>query len=321
MATLIVAANGASEVVELKPTSGDLQTVSRSKMVVAPWQVALGDFDLDGIEDLAVASPGTGVQAGEVSFWHAGPSLWSEVASQKVGLGTYAVAVRSGARAGDVVAVGASYAAQTLVPMIAHAGGIPTAGTSISLDIKPTALAFGSGLSTSQLYVVGNGSAQGRLLVYDGGSGSLTRVSKSGQFGRFLNDLKLGDLNGDSILDAVIIDDSDASEVYSLTADTKQNWTIASQHTLPANSHAVTLDDFDRDGKLDIATISGSTTTVQLCFGDGRGAFGHCALLAHGIEQPTDIMSVDLDSDHWVDVVVVGYEGQVAILRAGPPED
>ena len=320
-ATLIVAAHGASEVVELKLASGDLQSVSHSILDVAPWQVSLGDFDLDGIEDLAVASPGTGVQVGEVSFWRAGSSSWSKATSQKVGLGTYAIAVRMGAKAGDVVAVGASYVAQTLVPLIAHASGIPTAGTSISLDIKPTALAFGSGLnSASQLYIVGSGPTHGRLLVYDGANGLLTRLSKSEQFGQFLNDLKLGDLNGDSILDAVIIDDSEDSEAYSLTADNKQNWTIASQHALPANSHAVTLADFDRDGKLDIATISGSTTTVQLCFGDGRGAFGHCELLAHGIEQPTDITSIDLDSDHWIDVVVVGYEGQVSILRAGPPE-
>ena len=314
-----MSAHGASEFIELSTTSGELQSLSHSKTTIAPWKVVTGDFDLDGKTDYIVASPGTTSEKGGVSFWRAGASsAWSEAASHKIGLGTYAVAAQSGAVSGEVVAVGASYATQALVPFIGHAGATPTAGTSLTLDIKPTALLFGS---NSRLYVIGNGPSRGRLIVYTSNGGALSKVSSSASFGKSLNDLKLGDLNGDGLTDVVAVDDSDSSSLFSLAVDAKFNWNIAAQRALPANSHAVTLDDFDRDGKLDCATISGSTTTVQMCFGDGKGAFGNCIELQHGVEQPTDIVSKDLNADRWVDIIVVGYTGRVSVLHGAPSED
>jgi hypothetical protein len=126
----------------------------------------------------------------------------------------------------------------------------------------------------------------------------------------------LGDLNGDSVDDAIVIEDSDVSILYSLIVDASRNWTIANQLQLPAYTHAGVLVDFDHDGLLDVATISGSTSTIQMCFGNGRGGFGQCILLPHGLKQPTDIASVDLDTDKWNDLVVVGYEGEVSAIRA-----
>jgi len=315
--TVFVSSNGTSKVFQLEPASTSLETVDFFKAAVAPWQTASIDFDLDGIEDLAVASPGKQSHLGEVSFWNRVSERWSLAGSLTIGLGTYSVGTRNSATAEAVFAIAASYDAQSLVPLIAHKGAVPTAGTSISLDLKPTALAFGKVTGQeNRLYVIGDGSNHGKLVEFEVQDRSVTKISKSPEFGHSLNDLRVGDLNNDSMLDAIAIDDSAASSLYSLISDANHNWTVAYQLPLPAYSHAGVLDDFDRDGLLDVAVISGSTNTIRMCFGDGHGAFGKCLELLHGLEQATNIASVDLNSDNWKDLAVVSFEGKMAVLHA-----
>lgn len=102
--------------------------------------------------------------------------------------------------------------------------------------------------------------------------------------GTALNDVRLGDLNGDSQIDAVVMYDPDQSGMFSLVEDATNKWSIASQLDLPPHSHAAALADIDHDGYLDVATVSGSTSTIQVCFGDGSGGFGNCASAPHALE-------------------------------------
>ena len=78
---------------------------------------------------------------------------------------------------------------------------------------------------------------------------------------------------------------------------------------------AVTVGDFNRDGKLDVATAGPSGISVLL--GNGAGGLGAPANRASAASA-TDIAAGDLDRDGWLDLVVAsGSSAQVTVHRGG----
>lgn len=317
--SVVVAAYGSSDVVELRMDVSPVEVVNQLEVDLPPWQAVVGDFELNGNQDFMVASPGSSSRLGTLSMWSKPSNQWSSAMTQTVGTGTYAMTVRDIPVAQEVVAIAASYDAQSLLPFLAHAGAAPTAGNSLTVDLNPAAAVFGPTVGGgNQLFVVGSNAGSGRLRVFDVSAESLTLAEKSQDFGRAPNDIKLGDFNGDSRLDVAVVDDSDPSALYSLAEDGSGDWQVIAKLDLPAHSHAMALADFDHDGRPDVAVVSGSTDTIQVCFGDGAGGFGNCINVPHALQEPTDIVAVNVDSDGWSDLVAVGYEGGVSRIRLVP---
>ncbi len=286
----------------------------------APWRAEVGDFAFDGSEDCLVAAPGSATQLGTMGLWNRkSGQQWSSLVSQTVGAGTYALSVRTDPVAKTTFAIAASYDAQTLLPLSSYAGAALTVGQSMTVDLKPTATAFGDGDSgANRVFVVGTNTGGGGLRVYNMSANQLALAASSQSFGSSPNDVEVGDINGDSRLDAIVVDDSDTSALYSLLDDGRGNWTVAAKLDLPAHSHAAALADYDRDGRLDVASISGSTVSIEVCFGDGSGAFGNCTAVPHALQQPSDIAALDIDSDGWTDLVAIGYEGEISGIHVSP---
>ena len=321
--TIILASNGSSEIVELKRGKSQMQELGRLSVKPAPWQALGGDFNLDGIDDYVVASPGTASQLGVLTIWlgHQADN-WSKALTQTLGSGTYAAAVRQMPVSEEVFAVGASYNSQLLLPVVAHKGASPTPGKSVALDFAPTAVEFATNAAgKTQLFAVGSTSGRGKLVAFDIAGETLTQIAGYDTLGASPNDVKVADINRDSRLDAVVVDDSDQSKLYSLLGESSNSWSTTKQLDLPPHSHAVTISDFDRDGYEDVATISGSTSSIQVCFGDGTGVFGECEQIPHALEQPTDLVAVDSDADGWVEFFAIGYEGQLSRVQLGPARD
>lgn len=321
--TIILAAHGSSEVVELQCGASQIVEVSRLTVSPAPWQVVSSDFDLDGNEDSVVASPGSASQLGVLSLWRGlQADNWTNALTKTVGLGTYAAAARSAAISEEVIAVGASFNAQLLLPIVAHKGANPTAGKSVDLDFGPTAVEFATNPGgNTRLFAVGSTSSRAKLVTFNIEGETLTHPAECEVPGAAPNDIKLADLNGDSLVDAVVVDDSDQSRLYSLLGQSSNSWGAPKQLELSPHSHAAAISDFDRDGYVDVATISGSTPNIQVCFGDGTGAFINCAQIPHGLEQATDLIAIDSDANGWIDILAIGYEGQVSRVRTSLESD
>jgi hypothetical protein len=78
---------------------------------------------------------------------------------------------------------------------------------------------------------------------------------------------------------------------------------------------AVAVGDFDRDGKLDIATADQGANGISVLLGNGGGVFGLPASLASAASA-ADIVAGDLDRDGWLDLVVAsGSSAQVVVHR------
>src|SRR5512143_1233498 len=63
---------------------------------------------------------------------------------------------------------------------------------------------------------------------------------------------------------------------------------------------AVAVGDFNRDGKLDVATAD--QTGISILLGNGSGGLGTAAHVTSA-GSPTDVVAGDLDRDGWLDLV------------------
>ncbi len=309
-----------NEIDVLAVRESELQIEHRISVTASPWSTTSADFDQDGNIDYLFATPGTLNNLGSANLWRGLPQgIRSEASTYKVGKGTYAVAARPNGGPEEIIAAAASYTDSILLPLIAHRGAMPTSGTSKTLTFKPTALQFGLNRGgADRLFVVGSTDTAGAMIVFDVQGPSLNQLNTVNNIGSNPNDVQLGDLNEDGLLDAVIVDDSTKSHLYAVICDAKATCSTTSQLDVPASSHAVALLDIDHDGHLDVAVISGTTSTIDVCFGTGTGSFQQCETVPHSLKEPTDIAAGDLDADGWADFVVIGYEGLAERIRVMP---
>ena len=72
--------------------------------------------------------------------------------------------------------------------------------------------------------------------------------------------------------------------------------------------YAVIVDDFNKDGRLDIAVANYGTNNVGIFIGYGNGTFSKQTTYSTGSSSgPSALTSGDLNKDGWPDIAVVNY--------------
>jgi Ca2+-binding RTX toxin-like protein len=74
---------------------------------------------------------------------------------------------------------------------------------------------------------------------------------------------------------------------------------------------AVATGDFDGDGKLDLATVEGRSSTLMLLFGDGTGSFGETKTFDLSGIQPVALTTGDFDGDGKLDIATVNQVNSI----------
>ena len=119
------------------------------------------------------------------------------------------------------------------------------------------------------------------------------------------NSLIAADFNGDGKVDLATANADSGSGNLSLLLG-KGDGTF-SDRTLSDRSQdkepfAVATGDFDGDGKLDLATVEGRSSTLTLLFGDGKGNFGETKTFDLNGVLPVALAIGDFDGDGKLDV-------------------
>jgi hypothetical protein len=145
------------------------------------------------------------------------------------------------------------------------------------------------------------------ITVLNDGLGNLVesasyRASSSGR-------LHLDDVNGDAIVDAV------ACAPYLDVQLGRGSGRFEALTSSPASlsgfgsTPAVAIADFDGDGSLDTAAVSGYANSLNVALNDGSGSFQAVwSLWLGGGHDPRDIDSGDFDEDGTLDLVIVNRE-------------
>lgn len=232
---------------------------------IKPIDVAAADYSGDGFPDLAVTNSG----------------------------GAGGIVILLGRGNGQFTL------ARTLVGSFA-ATGIATADFNGDHIPDLVSVGLGSGLSApTQVVVVQTGNGNGTF-----SPASLTPIGSEGGSSAVPLSLAVGDLNGDGNPDIVVVDAFGATASVLLgngdgTFGTPQNYALGGLPGRPV------LADFNDDGKLDIATASGSQINILL--NRGNGSFDALvpipASLSTNDDVPTPIAADDLNGDGFVDLV------------------
>jgi hypothetical protein len=288
-----------------------------------PTSVAVGDFNGDGILDLAVADRGVGAGSGpgsvSVLLGHGDGSFQ---APQSYVTGTYSISVAVGDFTGDGIpdlAV-ANYLSNTVSVLLGNGDGTFQAQRTFATASYPEAVAVGDFNGDGHLdLAVAN---YGDLFHNDPGSVSVLLGNGDGSFqtarnlsaGAGPNAVAVGDFNGDGIPDLAVVDKRFPSYGVSvLLGNGDGSFQTARFFGAGNNPQSVALGDFNGDGIPDLVVADagdgqGTGAGVSVLLGNGDGSFQVPRALAAGLD-PTAVAVADLTSDGRLDLVVAnGYE-------------
>lgn len=293
------------------PAPGPHFPLAQSLVGVLPAGIAAGDFDHDGVLDLATANFGA-------------PSALSVL--RGLGGATFApaLAVAAGAQAHDLaagdwdgdghadLALAADAGAWTVVTL---GGGAFAAAVQHASGGAPRGIAAGDANGDGRLDLLltnGNTASIGALLGAGDGSFGAALVSSCGSTPRGIT---AGDFDGDGRLDVALTHDPGASFSV-LRGRSNGTFHALSTQAVAPFAYALASADADLDGDLDLAIVHDGSP-LDIALGDGAGGFSLAAPLGASAGDSFGLAWIDLDADGDPDLVVPGSASVHANVGAG----
>jgi Bacterial Ig-like domain (group 3)/FG-GAP-like repeat len=273
-----------------------------------PGVVAIGDFNRDGIPDMAVI-----VGAGVTIFLGIGDGSFREGASYSVGTSPQGLVVEDFNSDGfadlAVTDAGPSNGGGPYSVWILLGNGDGTfapPGQPSSVDESPGQIVSAdfNGDGIPDLALINGGDAEDIDVLLGKGDGTFLPVQ-----GNFLgaepNSLAAADLNGDGIVDLVVANaaGSGVAEGVSVLLGNGDG-TFQSPQNIPVNGiGSLTVGDFNRDGVVDLAIEDGEDGSVGVLLGNGNGTF-QTVQSYPGTPGGTLILAADFNGDGFLDLAV-----------------
>ncbi|MEO8435803.1 MAG: FG-GAP-like repeat-containing protein [Pyrinomonadaceae bacterium] len=238
----------------------------------APYSVAIGDFNNDGNQDIALPIQGTNAVSIRLGNGSGG---FSGTTSVSVGSVPYSVAIGDFNNDGNQDFAAANRNGNTVSIRLGDGSGGFSGTTDVGVDAGPVSVAIGDfnndgkqDFATANAFAIFPNTVSIRLGDGLGGFSGTTNVS----VGASPSSVAIGDFNNDGNQDfastnqgaaTVSIRLGDGSGVFSGTTDVG----------VGAGPASVAIGDFNNDGKQDFASANQNVSTVSIRIGDGLGNF------------------------------------------------
>ncbi|HEV2176294.1 MAG TPA: choice-of-anchor D domain-containing protein [Terriglobia bacterium] len=290
-------------------------TLSRTDMAAgtAPKAVAVGDFNGDGIQDLAVVNNGSNTVSIFIGNGSGGFTLQSTLNT-----GSSPVAIVTGDFNGDGkldLAV-ADNAANSITVFLGNGDGTFLASSSSPLSVTPVGLAVGDFNRDGALdLVVANGNISEISVLLGKGDGTFEETTNPIGLGAGPIAMAGGDFNNDGLPDFVEVNNT-GNTVTGEIGNGDGTFTAATASAPTGNAPvALAAGDFNGDGFLDLAVVNKTDNTVSILLGNDNGTF-----TAKGSPIPTGntplcVAAGDLNSDGKLDLAIVNSaDNTVSVL-------
>ena len=305
--------------------TGDFTTAAASPEPagIQPTSVAVGDFDANGKDDLAVANFGSAnvtilLGDGTGNFTAAGTS------PEAAGTGPVSVAVGDfDANGKDDLAV-ANFTSNNVTILLGDGtGNFTAAGTSPeAVGTNPRSVAVGDfdGNGKDDLAVANEDSDNVSILLGDG-TGNFGPAGGSPEtVGDRPNSVAIGDFDANGKDDLAVANLS-SNNVTILLGDGSGNFTAAgaSPEAVGGSPNSVAIGDFDANGKDDLAVANAGSQNVTILLGDGTGNFSAAATSPEAVgSNPQSVVVGDFYRNGKDDLAVANYfSHNVTILLGG----
>ncbi|NGO38261.1 hypothetical protein G4L39_02470, partial [Limisphaera ngatamarikiensis] len=279
-----------------------------------PYYVVAGDWNGDGVMDLATAN----LSSDDVSVLLGGGDGTFGVATN-VGAGDGPVALAAGDVNGDGVmdlVVANAYSHDVSVLLGRGDGGFGSV-TNWSVGRNPNGLVLGDFNGDGWLDVAtannGSGDVSVRLGVGGGGFGGVTNwAAGSGPVG-----LAVGDLNGDGRLDLVVANYG-SGDVGVWLGRGDGGFEGGVRYGGLNRPRGVAVGDVNGDGLMDVVVVNSGDNTLGVLLGNGDGTLRPVVSYGAGTSDPYWLALGDLNGDGWLDVVIGSYgSSRVVVLLNG----
>ncbi|MCP5526590.1 MAG: VCBS repeat-containing protein, partial [Verrucomicrobiales bacterium] len=267
-----------------------------------PYDIAKGDFDADGIEDLALAN----YNSDDVSvFLGNGDGTFQAAVNFPVGDGPFSVVAGDVNEDTLVDIVTGNYYGSSVSVLLGNGDGTFQAATHTTVGSNPYDVALGNldGSGAPEILTANYSGASLSVLTRQG-DGSYTRAdtaSGSGTFG-----VAVGLLNNDAFLDVVTVNQNeDNMKVFLGVGDGTLQAPVA--YPVQDAPRRVALGDMDGDTKLDAVVLNRNSQSVSVLLGNGDGTF-EPAMNTGGVGSDAyGLVLADLDGANGLDVAVAAY--------------
>jgi hypothetical protein len=290
-----------------------------------PAAVAIGDFNRDGIPDLAVANSG-GDNSVSI-FLGNGDGTFDPALPPTVGVGTGPRGVVTGDFNGDGkldLAV-TNNGDDTVSILLGNGNGTFGAKTDFNTGDGPRGVVAADFNRDGVLDLAIADQTDGKIVILLGnGDGTFGPKDDFGVHDAPVS-IAVGDFDEDGILDLAVAN-SGSGDVSVLLG--KENGTFGAKTDFPVGNapSAVVAGDWDGDGNLDLAVTNKNDDNVSTLFGDGAGGFSSIIATAFGSPftvgaAPSALVAGDFNRDGKLDLATANADDDnvSVLLNAAPP--
>jgi CSLREA domain-containing protein len=264
-----------------------------------PLSVAVGDFNGDGNEDLAVAN----ANSNNVSVLLGnGGGGFGAATNFAVGLAPIALAVGDFDGDGKPDLATANRDSDNVSVLLGNGAGSFGTATNFTVGSKPQSIAVGDfNNDGKQDMVVGNSNSNNVSVLVGNGAGGFGAATNF-DVGTMPLSVAIGDFTGDGYQD-LSAGNYDSNNVSVLVNDGSGGFGTATNFPAGSKPLSIAAGDFNGDGRQDLAVADQGANSVSILAGNGSGVFGSGTNFSVG-NSPRSVAVGDFNGDGRQDLAV-----------------
>ena len=275
-----------------------------------PWGVAQGDFNGDGIPDLAVcnwssSSVSVLLGNGDMTFK---PAI-------NVPSGDYSMDLVVGDVNGDgkLDIVVANIYWHAIDVLLGNGDGTFQPRVAYGTGNYPHSLVLADFNGDGKLDIAtANETGWNMSVLMNVGDGTFHGATNYSSFGNSYH-LAAGDMDADGKIDLMVADYGNASvSFYKGAGD--GTFVLATNLAVRGNPRRVEVADMNGDGRLDVVTVNAADNTASLILNSGGGVFAPAVSMGTGGSDPYGLALADLDKDGRPEILVANWNNSLTIL-------